>query len=73
MELSTVTLPIVEQDEWLKPVADKIYERHSRYQSRINAIEQQAGNIIDYANGYRYDGGQWDEALDGWWFREWLP
>ncbi len=73
MELSIRTMPIVERDEWLKPVADKILERHNRYQLRMEAIKQQAGSIVDYANGYKFYGWQWDEALDGWWFREWLP
>ncbi len=73
MELSNRTMPIVERDEWLKPVADKILERHNRYQLRMEAIKQQAGSIVDYANGYKFYGWQWDEALDGWWFREWLP
>ena len=49
MELSTVTLPIVEQDEWLKPVADKIYERHNRFQNRINAIIQST-KLTNFAN-----------------------
>ena len=66
-------LPMVERDEWLHPVAEKVAERHNRYLNRMGAIEQQAGSIVDYANGYRYYGWQWDDALDGWWFREWLP
>ena len=73
MELSNRTMPIVERDEWLKPVADKILERHNRYQLRMEAIKQQAGTIVDYANGYKFYGWQWDGELDGWWFREWLP
>ena len=64
---------MVEQDEWLHPVADKIAERHERYLKRMSAIEAQAGSIVDYANGYRYFGWQWDDSLAGWWFREWLP
>ena len=66
-------LPMVERDERLHPVAEKVADRHNRYLNRMSAIEQQAGSIVDYANGYRYYGWQWDAALDGWWFREWLP
>ena len=66
-------LPMVERDEWLHPVAECVAERFDRYQRRMSAIEQQAGSIVDYANGYRYYGWQWDDTLDGWWFREWLP
>ena len=73
MEKLNKMLPMVERDEWLHPVADKVAERHNRYLARMSAIQQQAGSIVDYANGYLYYGWQWDEALDGWWFREWLP
>ena len=73
MESKTAILPIVERDEWLQPVADKIADRHQRYQNRMKAITEQAGTIVDYANGYRYYGWQYDDTLCGWWFREWLP
>ena len=73
MEKVNKMLPMVERDEWLHPVAEKVAERHNRYLNRMGAIEQQSGSIVDYANGYRYYGWQWDDALDGWWFREWLP
>ena len=73
MESSHKVLAMVERDEWLQPVADKIADRHERYLKRMAAIEAQAGSIVDYANGYRYYGCQWDDTLSGWWFREWLP
>jgi 1,4-alpha-glucan branching enzyme len=73
MESKTAILPIVERDEWLQPVTDKIADRHQRYQNRMEAIAEQAGTIVDYANGYRYYGWQYDDTLCGWWFREWLP
>ena len=64
---------MVERDEWLEPVADRIYERHERYMRRMEDITRRAGSIVDYANGYMYYGWQRDEELSGWWFREWLP
>ena len=73
MESLKSILPIVQRDEWLQPVADKIEDRHNRYLKRMEAIEQQSGSIVDYANGYRYYGWQYDDALCCWWFREWLP
>ena len=73
MESSHKVLAMVERDEWLQPVADKIADRHERYLKRMAAIEAQVGSIVDYANGYRYYGWQWDDTLSGWWFREWLP
>ena len=73
MEKTPEILPIVERDEWLRPVAGAIAARHRRYLDKLAAIERGAGSIVDYANGYRYYGWQWDETLDGWWLREWLP
>ena len=67
------TLPIVEQDEWLQPVADEIELRHELYLQKISEIERNGGSIADYANGYRYFGWQRDDDMSGWWFREWLP
>ncbi len=73
MDTTRGKLPMIERDEWLRPVADRIEERHARYLARMKAITAQAGSIVDYANGYRYFGWQRDEELSGWWFREWLP
>ena len=66
-------LPIVEADEWLKPVEEQINLRHNLYLQRLEDIERSSGSIVDYANGYRYFGWQYDDTLSGWWFREWLP
>ena len=73
MKKNQTMLPMAEQDEWLHPVAEKVEERHNRYLGRLQHIEQQASSIVDYANGYRFYGWQYDEMLCGWWFREWLP
>ena len=66
-------LPIVEQDEWLRPVEGEIEYRHRLYTEQLDRIRESAGSLVDYANGYRYYGWQRDEDLRGWWFREWLP
>lgn len=73
MEKTTSRLPVVENDEWLHPVEEQMNRRHARFVRRLAEIEASAGSIVDYANGYRYFGWQWDGTLDGWWFREWLP
>ncbi len=73
MDTTNAKLGMVERDEWLHPVADRIAERHERYMRRMKEITAQAGSIVDYANGYRYFGWQRDDGLNGWWFREWLP
>ena len=73
MEKTAATLPIVAADEWLKPVEAELIARHDRYESKLAEIRAAAPSLGDYANGYRYFGWQWDETLDGWWLREWLP
>ena len=73
MEQTSRHLPMVQRDEWLAPVEDELLRRRERYLNHMNEIEASAGTIVDYANGYRYFGWQWDDDLDGWWFREWLP
>ncbi len=70
---ATEHLPIVERDEWLRPVEGELIYRNKLYANKLRDIEQTAGSIVDYANGYRYFGWQRDEILSGWWFREWLP
>ena len=67
------SLRMVAADEWLQPVEEEIERRHDGYLSRLKAIEQSSGSIIDYANGYKYFGWQYDDMMSGWWFREWLP
>ena len=73
MEKTTRRLPIVERDEWLQPVEAQMNLRHERYERKMADIGRSAGSLVDYANGYRYFGWQWDDVLDGWWLREWLP
>ena len=65
-------LAMVAEDEWLQPVEEAINERYSTYCAHLAEIER-GGSIVDYANGYRYFGWQYDEDMSGWWFREWLP
>ena len=66
-------LRMVEQDEWLRPAEEEINLRHRLYGEHLADIERNCGSIVDYANGYRYFGWQYDDTLAGWWFREWLP
>ena len=70
---SVKTLPIIAADEWLQPVEEQIVERHNRYLSHLQNIENNCSSIVDYANGYKYFGWQYDDMMCGWWFREWLP
>ena len=66
-------LPIVKKDPWLEPNAEDMLRRYDRYRERLSAIGKECGSLTEYANGYFYFGFQYDDALRGWWFREWLP
>ena len=66
-------LKMVERDAWLQPVEQALVARHEAYERRLAEIRRTAGSLVDYANGYRYFGWQYDATLEGWWFREWLP
>ena len=72
MEKKSHRLPIVEHDAWLQPVESLVEARHDRYLKKLREATG-SGSLVDYANGYRYFGWQWDATLDGWWLREWLP
>ncbi len=73
MSKTSSRLPVVERDEWLRPVESEMNLRWERYRRKADDIVRSAGSLADYANGYRYFGWQWDDTLDGWWLREWLP
>ena len=63
---------MVARDEWLWPVEGEVDARYRRYAERLRVLAGE-GTLSDFANGYRWFGFQRDEALAGWWFREWLP
>lgn len=74
MKTETIAqLPIVKKDPWLEPNAGDMLRRYDRYRERLSAIGKECGSLTEYANGYFYFGFQYDDALQGWWFREWLP
>ena len=65
-------LAMVAEDEWLQPVEEAVNARYDMFCAHLAEIERNS-SIVDYANGYRYFGWQYDEDMSGWWFREWLP
>ena len=74
MKTETIAqLQIVKKDPWLEPNAEDMLRRYDRYRERLSAIGKECGSLTEYANGYFYFGFQYDDALRGWWFREWLP
>ena len=73
MENALEELPIVERDPWLRTYESALRSRYDLYRRRRDEIEQGGDSLRDYANGYLYYGFQYDPALKGWHFREWLP
>ena len=73
MENVQEELPIVERDPWLRTYESAFRSRYDLYLRRRDEIEHGCGSLRDYANGYLYYGFQYDPALKGWHFREWLP
>lgn len=68
-----MSLPIIENDEWLAPVEGEINYRYDRYKWRLGEIEHYSGSLRDFANAHLYYGIHYDPILKGWWVREWLP
>lgn len=68
-----MSLPIIENDEWLAPVEGELNYRYDRYKWRLGEIEHFSGSLRDFANAYIYFGVQYDPIARGWWVREWLP
>lgn len=66
-------LPVIEQDEWLRPVASEIEYRHQLYLDELRRIERNCGSLYDFANAHLFFGIHRDGANEGYWIREWLP
>lgn len=64
---------LVKDDPWLKPSANDIAERHQRYEQKLNSIKKDFGSLLNFADGYKYYGIQYDAKRKGWTYREWAP
>ena len=64
---------LIDNDEWLLPVADAVAERYERYLSGSKQIKDSYGSISKFADGYKYYGINFDKEKDGWYYREWAP
>ena len=42
-------MKIVDNDNWLSPVADEVEKRFERYQNRLHTIEKQYGSLNMFA------------------------
>jgi 1,4-alpha-glucan branching enzyme len=72
MTNNTLT-PLVQADDWLRPVNGLIQERIRKFESRLKSIESDFGSIDNFASAYEYYGLNYSTTEKGWWYREWAP
>ena len=73
MKSSSHHLKIVQEDDWLIPVSEKVSERFERYLNKENQIKNDFNSLSDFADGYKYFGINYSVEDQGWWYREWAP
>jgi len=66
-------LAIIEQDSWLEPVKDAVYERYQRFLNRKESLKKQSGSLKAFASAYTYFGIHFDKKENAWIYREWAP
>ncbi len=66
-------MKIVDNDNWLSPVADEVQKRYDRYRNRLETIEKQYGSLDRFASAHEFFGFHYDRIRRGWWYREYAP
>ena len=66
-------LKLIETDPWLQPSEQDIIDRYNRFRERIDQIQRDFGSLINFADGYKYFGINYDSKRKGWTYREWAP
>ena len=66
-------LKLIETDPWLRPSEQDIIDRYYRFRARIDEIQQSFGSIMNFAEGYKYFGINYNTKRKGWTYREWAP
>ncbi|MBR4837546.1 MAG: alpha amylase C-terminal domain-containing protein [Bacteroidales bacterium] len=66
-------MKIVDNDNWLNPVADEVQKRYDRFCNRLKTIEQRFGSLSSFASAYEFFGFHYDRIRRGWWYREYAP
>ena len=66
-------LKLIETDPWLKPSEQDIIDRYNRFRERIDEIQRDFGSLMEFAEGYKYFGINYDKTRKGWTYREWAP
>lgn len=66
-------LPIIKDSPWLKDHSKEIFERYERFRSVLKLIEQDYGNLLEFARAHEYYGIHFESVRNGWVYREWAP
>lgn len=66
-------LALVEQDAWLEPVQEAVYQRYERFASKQNELTSQAGSLLAFAQAYKKLGIHFSKEEQAWIYREWAP
>lgn len=66
-------MKIVDNDNWLSPVADEVQKRYDRFCNCLKTIEKQYGSLGNFATAHHFFGFHYDRIRRGWWYREWAP
>jgi len=66
-------LAIVDQDSWLEPVQQEIFDRYQRFVNREQSLIEIAGSLENFASAYTYFGIHFDKKENAWIYREWAP
>ncbi len=66
-------LKLIDTDPWLQPCEKDIIDRYDRYKNRVKEILKDFGSLMEFAEGYKYFGINYNRKQKGWTYREWAP
>lgn len=66
-------LPVIQEDAWLNPYIEDVYQRFERYKKARKEIEDAEGSLLNFAEGHYYYGINFNKEKNGWTYREWAP
>lgn len=66
-------LPVIQEDAWLNPYIEDVYQRFERYKKARKEIEDAEGSLLNFAKGHYYYGINFNKEKNGWTYREWAP
>ncbi len=67
------TFQVIQDDPWLEPYHQDIWDRNDRFEFALAAIRNSSGSLRDFAGAYFSLGLNYDQEENGWWYREWAP